>query len=140
MNRLKAVYRSWAIPCAGRDVYYTRGIEPSGWQNSGRLPCVVEPNDSMSNWTCCDTRAKSFYRGPNAGRARIAESMAAIAWPPFLGGDPVCNLAPWFSLGPTKFKSLFAGLEVPPFDVPVGVPLVGWFFEHKPGARESRSN
>jgi transposase len=24
MNRLKALYRSWAIPCAGRDVYYTR--------------------------------------------------------------------------------------------------------------------
>ncbi|MGA8619504.1 MAG: transposase [Candidatus Sulfotelmatobacter sp.] len=24
MNRLKAIYRSWAIPCAGRDVYYTR--------------------------------------------------------------------------------------------------------------------
>jgi transposase len=24
MNRLKAVYRSWAIPCAGRDVYYNR--------------------------------------------------------------------------------------------------------------------
>src|SRR5215831_5710340 len=24
MNRLKAPYRSWAIPCAGRDVYYTR--------------------------------------------------------------------------------------------------------------------
>ena len=24
MNRLKAVYRSWAIPCAGRDVYYSR--------------------------------------------------------------------------------------------------------------------
>ena len=24
MNRLKAVDRSWAIPCAGRDVYYTR--------------------------------------------------------------------------------------------------------------------
>ena len=24
MNRLKAVYRSWAVPCAGRDVYYTR--------------------------------------------------------------------------------------------------------------------
>jgi hypothetical protein len=27
MNRLKAVYRSWAIPCAGRDVYYTRHRE-----------------------------------------------------------------------------------------------------------------
>jgi Transposase len=24
MNRLKAMYRSWAIPCAGRDVYSTR--------------------------------------------------------------------------------------------------------------------
>ena len=24
MCRLKAVYRSWAIPCAGRDVYYAR--------------------------------------------------------------------------------------------------------------------
>jgi transposase len=24
MSRLKAVYRSWAIPCAGRDLYYTR--------------------------------------------------------------------------------------------------------------------
>ena len=24
MTRLKAVYRSWAIPCTGRDVYYTR--------------------------------------------------------------------------------------------------------------------
>src|SRR2546429_4792455 len=24
MNRLKALYRSWAIPCAGRDFYYTR--------------------------------------------------------------------------------------------------------------------
>src|SRR6202165_748029 len=24
MSRLKTVYRSWAIPCAGRDVYYTR--------------------------------------------------------------------------------------------------------------------
>src|SRR6202011_2255787 len=28
MNRLKAVYRSWAIPCAGRDVYYTRNRAP----------------------------------------------------------------------------------------------------------------
>ena len=24
MNRLKALYRSWGIPCGGRDVYYTR--------------------------------------------------------------------------------------------------------------------
>src|SRR5207249_11455340 len=24
INRLKALYRIWAIPCAGRDVHYTR--------------------------------------------------------------------------------------------------------------------
>src|SRR5260370_3705070 len=29
MCRLNAVYRSWAIPCAGRDVYYTR--HRAGW-------------------------------------------------------------------------------------------------------------
>jgi transposase len=34
MNRLKAVYRSWAIPCAGRDVYYRR---------------------HRARWTCCNT-------------------------------------------------------------------------------------
>src|SRR6476660_6238250 len=34
MNRLKAVYRSWAIPCAGRDVYYTR--HRSAWL--GKIP------------------------------------------------------------------------------------------------------
>jgi transposase len=27
MSRLKAVYRSWAVPCAGRDVYYARHRE-----------------------------------------------------------------------------------------------------------------
>jgi len=27
MNRIKALYRSWSIPCAGRDVYYKRNRE-----------------------------------------------------------------------------------------------------------------
>jgi hypothetical protein len=34
MNRLKALYRSWAIPCAGRDVYCTR--HRSEWL--GKIP------------------------------------------------------------------------------------------------------
>ena len=34
MTRLKALYRSWAIPCAGRDVYYTR--HRSEWL--GKIP------------------------------------------------------------------------------------------------------
>ena len=32
MSPLKAIYRSWAIPCAGRDVYYTRHRNAYGWR------------------------------------------------------------------------------------------------------------
>ena len=54
MNRLKAVYRSWAIPCAGRDVYYRRHREQ--WlARSAKPACGDEPSDSMSSWTCCNT-------------------------------------------------------------------------------------
>jgi hypothetical protein len=38
MNRLKAVYRSWAIPCAGRDVYYSR--HRAEWLEKIREPGV----------------------------------------------------------------------------------------------------
>jgi hypothetical protein len=38
MNRLKAVYRSWAIPCTGRDVYYRRH-RAHGWPRSGKPAC-----------------------------------------------------------------------------------------------------
>src|SRR3989449_11089541 len=45
MNRLKALYRSWAIPCAGRDVYYTR--HRTEWRGerseSRRRPRAAEP-------------------------------------------------------------------------------------------------
>ncbi len=37
MNRLKALYRSWAIPSAGRDVYY--GRHRSEWL--GKIPEAV---------------------------------------------------------------------------------------------------
>jgi Transposase len=51
MNRLKAVYRSWAIPCAGGDVYYARhraqwlakireaGVQ--GYWRSLEMPCLL---------------------------------------------------------------------------------------------------
>ena len=56
MNRLKALYRSWAIPCAGRDVYYTR--HRSQWlRRFPKLERAGEPSNSMSNWTCCSTCA-----------------------------------------------------------------------------------
>ncbi len=38
MNRLKALYRSWAIPCAGRDVYYNR--HRAEWLEKIREPGV----------------------------------------------------------------------------------------------------
>jgi transposase len=41
MNRLKALYRSWAIPCAGRDVYYTRHRSQWGFEcNRDKSPPI----------------------------------------------------------------------------------------------------
>src|ERR1700726_4036420 len=52
MNRLKALYRSWAIPCAGRDVYYTRHRRE--WLGKSQRPArTAEPSNFISNWTCC---------------------------------------------------------------------------------------
>ena len=34
MTRVKAIYRSWGIPCRGKQVY-ADAIEPSGWARSG---------------------------------------------------------------------------------------------------------
>jgi transposase len=62
MNRLKAVYRTGRFPVQ-EETSITLGIEPSGWPKSGKLACGVEPNDSMSNWTCCNTCASK--RGGN---------------------------------------------------------------------------
>ena len=53
MNRLKALYRSWAIPCAGRDVYYNR--HRAEWLEKIREPGVRRrAEDCTSNWTCCN--------------------------------------------------------------------------------------
>jgi hypothetical protein len=53
MNRLKAMYRSWAIPCAGRDVYYTR--HRAEWLSKIREAGVRRRAEHLyhSNWTCC---------------------------------------------------------------------------------------
>ncbi len=79
MNRLKALYRSWAIPCAGRDVYYTR--HRSEWLGKSRRPALAAGRSNfISNWTCCNTsgskhgasywqRAVSTPSLPNCGRS-----------------------------------------------------------------------
>jgi len=55
MSRVKAVYRSWAIPCAGRDVYYRR--HRSQWLDKIQEPGVRRraEGNSISSWTCCNS-------------------------------------------------------------------------------------
>jgi transposase len=54
MSRIKALYRSWAIPCSGTAVYAARrGIAASGWPRFPNLEFVSAPNGSTSNWICC---------------------------------------------------------------------------------------
>ena len=53
MNRLKALYRSWGIACAGRDVYYIR--HRVQWLEKLREPGVATAlNGFMNNWTGCN--------------------------------------------------------------------------------------
>jgi len=53
MNRLKALYRGWGIPCAGTQVYATRA-------------CVGAPSCSMNSWMGC--RACGETCGPSCWR------------------------------------------------------------------------
>ena len=59
MNRLKAMYRSWAIPCAGRDVYYAR--HRAEWLGKIREAGVRRRAEHLfSNWTYCNTCASKL--------------------------------------------------------------------------------
>ena len=55
MSRLKALYRGWAIPCAGQQVYapHYRGewlakISEAGVLRSLNAPCLLKPAGSQS--------------------------------------------------------------------------------------------
>ena len=65
MNRIKALYRSWAIPCAGTTVY-APVIAPSGWRRSLNQEFGFAPSGSISNWICCNRcgwkRDASYWR------------------------------------------------------------------------------
>ena len=50
MNRLKALYRSWAIPCAGEKVYSPR--QRNAWlEKLSKWACVVAPSSSINSLT-----------------------------------------------------------------------------------------
>jgi hypothetical protein len=52
MNRLKALYRSWAIPCAGKEVWR------NGSARSANRACVGGRSFTTSNWMPCDYCAR----------------------------------------------------------------------------------
>ena len=87
MNRLKALYRSWAIPCAGRDVYYRRH-RANGWRIFLNQERAGAPNNSMSSWTCCSTCASKH--GANCWRkvANIASPPSSDRFPPWAPSVP----------------------------------------------------
>ena len=47
MNRIKSLYRSWAIPCSGTTVYAPR-IAPSGWPNNCRTRSAGASGTTLS--------------------------------------------------------------------------------------------
>ncbi len=59
MTRVKALYRSWAIPCSGRQVYAPRHVR-YGWARSGRPAYVGGQSSIISNWTRCDCCAGKY--------------------------------------------------------------------------------
>jgi hypothetical protein len=64
MSRLKALYRSWGIPCAGRQVYAPRHREQ--WLSKMRTPaCAAEQSCCISSWMdywFCGTRCEENCR------------------------------------------------------------------------------
>ena len=49
MSRMKAIYRSWAIPCAGKPCI-DRVIVQNGWRRSENREFAGEPSVSTNNW------------------------------------------------------------------------------------------
>ena len=72
MNRIKALYRSWAIPCSGAQRSTLRGIAPNGWPRSLNQEFGFAPNGFISNSICCSRcawkRAASSWRRATSTR------------------------------------------------------------------------
>lgn len=97
MNRIKGLYRSWAIPCAGQKVYSPR-------YRSARLKKLRETGRAVPG---------EMVVSPTGRSATIAPSSAAGA----VGGEPQTSGAylappvPW--LGPVRVTLLIALIQTP---------------------------
>ena len=87
MNRLKALYRGWGIPCAGTQVYAARAREES--LSKIRKPgCAAARSGSINNWMDCRPCGErcdpSFW--PRAGNIKprncCARSPASVRFAP----------------------------------------------------------
>jgi hypothetical protein len=90
MSRLKAVYRSWAIPCAGRDVYYGRhraewlGKIKGGWGSAESRATELAPGHAAAVAATSSPRVvggkpeASHYRQVSADSVRGADSISAV--------------------------------------------------------------
>ena len=72
MNRIKALYRGWSIPCAGTQVYAPRYREE--WlQKIEHAGCAGVPSYSINSWTDCrhcgERCALSYWR--RAGNTKL---------------------------------------------------------------------
>jgi transposase len=97
MNRIKAVYRSWSIPCGGRDVYYKRNrqewlskfpIRESGMRAGlyyAQLDLLKEQRKETKKAFLKEARrypVQKILRGiPGFGPVRSAFAIAVIATP-----------------------------------------------------------
>ena len=93
MNRLKALYRSWAIPCAGRKS--THRAPPNGWRKLPKPACAGVQNFATSNSTPCahytNKPGKSFW--PRAASTAQRNCYARFRYRSAAGGSIGCVAA-----------------------------------------------
>jgi transposase len=94
MNRLKALYRSWAIACAGQRVYVPR--YRSEWL--GKITEAGGRRSTTSNWTRC---------------GRCASQYDAICWPRVGKHSATKWLRQMPCIGPIRAALLIALIQTP---------------------------
>ena len=62
MTRVKAIYRSWAIPCTGKQVFMPRAIVPSGSRKSANRECAGERKFSLPAARCAALHLRQEVR------------------------------------------------------------------------------
>ncbi len=88
-NRLKALYRSWAIPCAGEKSLFPAPPESLAGTTLASRACVVARSSSISNWDSLLVAAAPSKRGGSSWqRARSTSRPSAAPTDSTVGSDP----------------------------------------------------